>query len=39
MIFKVTEENFKDLYGIQFHGAQENKTYLLHVEAKMKSIY
>jgi len=38
MIFKITDKDFHDFYGIQFHGAQQNRKYLLHVEAKIKSI-
>jgi hypothetical protein len=38
MIFKITEKEFNEFYGIQFHGAQQNRKYLLHVEAKIKSI-
>ncbi len=38
MIFKINDKDFHDFYGIQFHGAQQNRKYLLHVEAKIKSI-
>jgi len=38
MIFKINEENFSEFYGIQFHGAQQRRKYLLHVEAKIKGI-
>jgi len=38
MIFKITGQDFNDFYGIQFHGAQQRKNYLFHVEAKIKSI-
>jgi hypothetical protein len=38
MIFKITEQEFDELFAIQFQGAQQRKTYSLHVEAKMKSM-
>mgnify|MGYP006892773083 FL=1 len=34
---KISEQGFTDMYGIQFHGAQQRRKYLLHVEAKLKS--
>ena len=36
MIFKMTEQEFGEFFAIQFQGAQQRKTYLLYVEAKMK---
>lgn len=36
-IRSISEENFTDMYGIQFHGAQQRRKYLLHVEAKLKN--
>jgi hypothetical protein len=38
VIFKIAEQELSDFFGIQFHGAQQRKTYLLHVEAKIKSM-
>ncbi|CAF0883109.1 unnamed protein product [Adineta steineri] len=32
----LAEKNFNDFYGIQFYGVQQNKTYPLYVEAKIK---
>ncbi len=36
MFFQIAEKDFNDFFGIQFHGAQQRKRYLLHVEAKIK---
>ncbi|CAF3616975.1 unnamed protein product [Adineta steineri] len=33
----IFEKDFNDFFGIQFHGAQQRKRYLLHVEAKLKN--
>ncbi|CAF4335845.1 unnamed protein product, partial [Adineta steineri] len=33
----IYEKDFNDFFGIQFHGAQQRKRYLLHVEAKLKN--
>ncbi|CAF0920401.1 unnamed protein product [Adineta ricciae] len=32
----IFEKNFNEFFGIQFHGAQQRRRYLLHVEAKIK---
>ncbi|CAF1353703.1 unnamed protein product [Rotaria sordida] len=32
----IPEKDFNDFFGIQFHGAQQRKRYILHVEAKLK---
>ncbi|CAF4158770.1 unnamed protein product, partial [Rotaria sordida] len=32
----ISEKDFNDFFGIQFHGAQQRKRYILHVEAKLK---
>ncbi|CAF1293197.1 unnamed protein product [Rotaria sordida] len=32
----ISEKDFNDFFGIQFHGAQQKKRYILHVEAKLK---
>jgi len=36
--FQIAEKDFNDFFGVQFHGAQQKKRYLLHVEAKIKSL-
>ncbi|CAF3704714.1 unnamed protein product [Rotaria sp. Silwood1] len=33
----ILEKDFNDFFGIQFHGAQQTKRYILHVEAKLKN--
>ncbi|CAF4832449.1 unnamed protein product [Rotaria sp. Silwood1] len=33
----ITERDFNDFYGIQFHGAQQRKKYSFHVDAKIKN--
>ncbi|CAF3224711.1 unnamed protein product [Rotaria sp. Silwood2] len=33
----ISEKDFNDFFGIQFHGAQQRKRYILHVEAKLKN--
>ncbi|CAF4237631.1 unnamed protein product [Rotaria socialis] len=32
----INEKDFNDFFGIQFHGAQQRKKYLIHVEALVK---
>jgi hypothetical protein len=37
-VFKISEKDFNSFYAIQFHGAQQKRKYLLHVDAKIKGM-